>query len=108
MGSLRPNDQMEICYLSLSPEGVLTPCTVVEAETLMANEESRVLARNEIDGGFVSTAFLPICMTFEDGSPQAFETVVIRGHRSQVVKRYADLAEALRGHDETAASLSRS
>ncbi|GIK31585.1 MAG: hypothetical protein BroJett009_05770 [Armatimonadota bacterium] len=91
---------MELGYYEMSVEGVLRPCDAEVVETLMADEDARIVATTNIDGGFVSTAFLPICLTFEDGSPQAFETVVIRGHKSLVVKRYSDLAEALKGHDQ--------
>ncbi len=65
----------------------------------MSEEDSRVIAKTEVDDKLISTTFLPICMTFEDGSPQAFETVVVRGQKSRTMKRYADLAEALHGHD---------
>lgn len=96
---------MEVCYLSMSPEGVLQPCTADEAQQLMTDEDALVVAKTDIGGGLVSTVFLPICMTFEDGSPQAFETVVVRGHKTHVRKRYSDLADALQGHDEIAASI---
>lgn len=91
---------MAVGYYSMSAEGVLSPCTPEIAERLMLDEESRVVASTTLDGIFVSTAFLPICLKFEDGSPQTFETVVVRGHKSLVVKRYSDLADALSGHDE--------
>ena len=65
----------------------------------MSDEHSRIVASSIINGVLVSTAFLPICLTFEDGEPQAFETVVIRGHKALALERYADLAEALKGHD---------
>lgn len=91
---------MELGYYEMSVEGVLKPCDAHVAGILMADEDARIVATTDIDDGFVSTAFLPICLTFEAGSPQAFETVVVRGHKSVVVKRYSDLAEALRGHDQ--------
>ncbi|HRK20616.1 MAG TPA: hypothetical protein PLX06_02325 [Fimbriimonadaceae bacterium] len=71
----------------------------------MDDEDSRIVATTEIPNGFVSTAFLPICLMFEDGSPQAFETVVVRNQKPTVAKRYSDLAEALKGHDLIVESL---
>ncbi len=91
---------MELGYYEMSQEGVLKPCGAELAESLMADEDARIVASSNLDGTVVSTAFLPICLTFKDGTPQAFETVIIRGHKSVVVRRYSDLAEALKGHDQ--------
>jgi len=96
---------MNVGYLTMDSEGVLSPCTSAVAEQAMADEDSRILATSAVEGGFVSTAFLPICLMFEDGSPQAFETVVVRNQKPTVAKRYSDLAEALRGHDLIVESL---
>lgn len=96
---------MDIGYYSMTVEGILAPCPPEIAESLMSDEDSRIVASSSSGGALVSTAFLPICLTFEDGSPQAFETVVIRGHKSQVIRRYSDLAEALKGHDATVEDL---
>lgn len=73
-------DQTEMGFYSMSVEGVLTPCSIEAADKLLADEDSRIVANTAIEGGFVSTAFLPICPMFEDGSPQAFETVVANSH----------------------------
>ncbi len=48
----------------------------------------------------MSTVFLLICLMFGGGSPQAFETVVVRNQKSVVAKRHSDLAEALIGYDQ--------
>ncbi len=96
---------MELGYYEMSVEGLLRPCDAEVAGTLMADENARIIATTDIDDGFVSTAFLPICLMFEDGSPQAFETVVLRNQKSVVAKRYSDLAEALKGHDLIVESL---
>lgn len=94
------SESVRVGYFRIDAEGVLTECAPGVAELLMDQENSRIVASTDIEGGFVSTAFLPICLMFEDGSPQAFETVVVRNQKSIVVKRYADLAEALKGHDQ--------
>lgn len=86
-------------------EGVLSQCERTDAEELMADEDSRIVASTKIRDGFVSTAFLPICLVFEDGTPQAFETVVVRNQKSVVARRYSDLAEALNGHDQVVEDL---
>lgn len=91
---------MELGYYEMSVEGVLRPCDAEVAETLMADEDARIVATTDFYGGFVSTVFLPICLKFEDGTPQAFETVTVQKHKALVVKRYSDLAEALKGHDQ--------
>lgn len=96
---------MELGHYEMSVEGVLKPCDIELAESLMADEDSRFLATTTVEGGFVSTVFLPICLMFEDGSPQAFETIVVRSQKSTVAKRYSDLAEALKGHDLIVESL---
>jgi hypothetical protein len=96
-------EQVDTAYISMTVEGVLAPCAPDIAQSLMLDEDSRVIASSHVGAILISTAFLPICLTFEDGSPQAFETVIIRGHKASVVKRYSDLAEALKGHDETVA-----
>jgi len=90
---------MKIGHFSMDSEGVISPCAVTVASELMADEDARIVSHTQFEGGFVSTAFLPVCLLKEDGSPQAFETVIVRGHKSIVVKRYCDLADALRGHD---------
>lgn len=92
-------EQVELGVYVMSEEGVLNPCSAELAESLMADEDSRIVASTNLNGTVVSTTFLPLCLTFEDGSPQAFETVIVRGHRSLVVTRYCDLADALSGHD---------
>src|SRR5689334_22491178 len=96
---------MEIGHYRMSAEGILSPCGPDEADRMMADEDSRILAQDSVADSTVSTAFLPICLTFEDGRPQAFETVIVCGHKSLVVARYADLAEALRGHDHQVARI---
>lgn len=92
-------EQFELGAYLMSVEGVLTPCSFETAQSLMADEDSRIVASTSVSDGFVSTAFLPICLRFEDGSPQAFETVVVRNQKATVVKRYSNLTEALAGHD---------
>ncbi len=42
-----PRDYMQIGYYALSIEGVLTPCTSMEAERLMSDEESRLVVSTE-------------------------------------------------------------
>lgn len=96
---------MEIGHYKMSAEGVLAPCDPDEANRLMADEDSRMLSQARIGDSLISTAFLPICLTFEDGRPQAFETVIVQGHKSVVVARYSDLAEAYRGHDQEVAKI---
>lgn len=96
---------MNVGFFTMDSEGVLSPCTSAVAERAMAEEDSRVLATSAVEGGFVSTAFVPICLMFEDGSPQAFETVVVRSQKSIVAKRYSDLSEVLKGHDQIVESL---
>lgn len=84
----------------MDEEGRITEVPELEGEAAAP----RVVASHEdSDGGVISTAFIPVCLRGEDGQPSCFETVVVRGHKSKVVRRYSDLHEALTGHDAVVA-----
>lgn len=92
---------VDIAHVGMDEEGIITEFR----EAPESSTQPRVLAEHvQSNGTLVSTAFTPLCMRSEAGVPQCFETVVVRGHKSLVVRRYTDLHEALRGHDETVLS----
>ena len=84
----------------MDEEGLIAEVPELEGEA----SAPRVVASHEPgDGLVISTAFIPVCIRGEDGRPSCFETVVVRGHKSKVVRRYSDLHEALTGHDSVVA-----
>jgi hypothetical protein len=80
-------------------EGVVSKATADEAAAFGKDEESCKVAYDESEGIIVSTIFLPICLSFDSGLPQCFETVVVKGMKSNVMKRYSTFCEAIEGHD---------
>lgn len=80
-------------------EGIVSKATAAEAADFGKDEQSCKVAFNESQGIIVSTIFLPICLSFDSGLPQCFETVVLKGMKSNVMKRYSTFSEAIEGHD---------
>lgn len=98
---MRTISLMDTAYVRMDEEGIITE---LSEEPEPAPQPTVVAEHVQPDGTLVSTAFTPLCMRSEAGVPQCFETIVGRGHKSLVVRRYSDLHEALRGHDETVLS----
>lgn len=94
---------MIVGHYSVSTAGVLTPCTPTEADRLIGDEQPRMVAPSRVGTSLISTTFVPVCLTFEDGRTQAFASIVERGHKAVVVARYSDLADDLNGHDREVA-----
>ena len=60
----------------------------------------RVVAKTEKDGVSVSTVFLGIDHSFEEGEPVLFETMIFGGDRDEDMWRYSTWDEAEKGHAE--------
>lgn len=80
-------------------EGVVSKASADEAAAFGKDEQSCHVAYNESGGNSFSTRFVPICLSFDSGAPQCFETIIINGIKSTVMKRYSTFSEAIAGHD---------
>lgn len=69
---------------------------------MLADDEYRVVGQHEAGGVLVSTVWLGLDHSFGGEVSKIFETMVFsKGMQEDVCRRYATLAEALRGHIET-------
>ena len=89
-----------IGFYTMNWEGVVRAATEAKAqEQELDDDRCRVAFHEAANGKIISTVFLPICLMFEDGSPQCFETVIVWNCKSKVVKRYSTFEAAIYGHD---------
>jgi hypothetical protein len=89
-----------IGFYTLDREGIVSKATEAEAQEFASDEDRCNVALHKAkDGTMVSTAFIPICLMFEDGSPQCFETIIVRDCKSRTMRRYSTFLDALNGHD---------
>lgn len=88
---------MDYVFVTMDEEGVLSEQAQVPVEV----PPPTILAQHTVDNTTtISTAFTPLCLRCKSGAPQAFETAVVRGHKSTIVARHTDLHSALTTHDE--------
>jgi hypothetical protein len=63
------------------------------------NTANRVVAKDEVSQGVeVSTVFLGIDHSFDDGPPVLWETMIFGGPHDEYQARYVSLADAKAGH----------
>lgn len=62
--------------------------------------DKRKIAQDTIDGVLVSTVFLGLDYSFDDGPPVLYETMVFKKGGSDEMQRYHTKEEALEGHKE--------
>jgi len=87
-------------YYTMNREGIVVEATFAEAQAQSESEAECAIAFTKLDNGtLVSTAFVPICLVFEDGKPQCFETVHIHNMKAKTLKRYSTFEDARKGHD---------
>lgn len=62
--------------------------------------KNRVVKRTEVGGCEVSTVFLGLDHSFDDGPPVLFETLVFGGPLDEEMERYHAWEEAEKGHQD--------
>jgi hypothetical protein len=97
---------MNIGFYEMNREGIVFEVDETTAMALSKDEDGRTIGFHKAsDGTIVSTIFLPVCLLFEDGRPQCFETAIITGTKSTVAKRYSTFNQAIEGHDSFVGNL---
>lgn len=68
------------------------------AQWLERNREGRRVALTEIRGVRISTVFLGLDHSWDQGPPVLWETMIFEGPLSEYQERYRSLDDALQGH----------
>lgn len=83
-------------------EGKIIP--IEEAVKLLEDKEYKIIKQETLPNGkWVSTVWLGLDHSFEEGEPLIFETVCFesKGNYSEIdMDRYSTLEEAIKGHEE--------
>ena len=74
------------------------PLEMMDWATRFEDAESRVLGRDDRDGVSISTVWLGLDHSWDDGPPLIFETMIFGGDHDQDQWRYSTREEAERGH----------
>ena len=92
---------MTDCYML---EGtVAVPCEDVRTWAKWFETANRHVAKNQIGAVRVSTVFLGLDHSFDEGPPLLFETMIFGGTHDEEQWRYATWDEAVAGHRKAVA-----
>ncbi len=80
------------------------PMELMEWARAVENE-GKVVGKDIIDGQRVSTVWLGLDHSFDEGPPLIFETMIFGGPHDQYCDRYSNEEAALAGHNRTVAAL---
>lgn len=81
------------------------PLEFMEWAIKMNDAEYKRVARTELGDVLVSTVWLGLNHSWDDGPPLIFETMIFGGPHDDWMDRYSTEAEALAGHERVVAAL---